>query len=146
MTDSNYDEGSGEPQSSNSVTYELIKIEGGYNLIVEADSNWLKDPKRKYPVYIDPSTSIEISTDTFVSCANHDTNYSTNKWDNALQKYVLQVGYYSSTTGTNYAYLKNPIASIKGISITAVTFYAYVMKHNSTTANRFWLKLVPVTF
>ncbi|MET3196048.1 DNRLRE domain-containing protein [Bacillus sp. OAE603] len=119
----------------------MEKVDNGYNLVVDADSNWLKDPSRKFPVFIDPTTSISITTDTFVSSANPNTNYSStsSKWDEALQKWVLNVGYYSSTTGTNYAYLINPISSIYGMNITAATFNAYVMKHNNTTPNGLWL-------
>lgn len=143
MTDSNYDQHSGEGVSSNDVTYSLEKIDGGYQLTLDADPNWLKDPARKYPVFIDPTTSISISTDTYISSASPTSNYETpsSKWDEALQEYVLRTGYYSSSTGTNYALLKNPISSIKGLNITGATLYTYVTHHYyaDPTPNGLWL-------
>ncbi|PGS46509.1 DNRLRE domain-containing protein [Bacillus sp. AFS041924] len=143
MTDSNYDEHLGEGVSSTEVTYSLEKIDGGYKLVVNADPNWLKDPARKYPVFIDPTTSISISTDTYVSNLEPTKNYEdpANKWSETLGEYVLPVGYYGTTTGTNYALLKNPIASIKGLNITGATFYAFVTHHYyaSPTPNGIWL-------
>ncbi|MGI5505356.1 polymorphic toxin-type HINT domain-containing protein [Lentzea sp. CA-135723] len=51
MTDSNVDPRTGDPAISYGVKYRI----DGQNLIVEADSAWLRDPVRKYPVLVDPT-------------------------------------------------------------------------------------------
>ncbi|GAA3644072.1 polymorphic toxin-type HINT domain-containing protein [Lentzea roselyniae] len=51
MTDSNVDPRTGDPAISYGVKYRI----DGQNLIVEADSTWLRDPARKYPVLVDPT-------------------------------------------------------------------------------------------
>ncbi|GLY53153.1 polymorphic toxin-type HINT domain-containing protein [Lentzea sp. NBRC 102530] len=51
MTDSSVDPRTGDPAISHNVKYRL----DGQNLIVEADSAWLRDPARKYPVLVDPT-------------------------------------------------------------------------------------------
>ncbi|MCX8003015.1 MAG: Wall-associated protein, partial [Anoxybacillus mongoliensis] len=91
MVDSNIDEHSGEAQRSENVTYELQQDDQGYILTVKADPQWLKDPKRVYPVYIDPSTSVAIAADAFVMSAYPTTNYSSasSKWDAGQGQYVL---------------------------------------------------------
>lgn len=76
MTDSKLDELSGEVERSDKVSYKLEKNEEGYLLHLTADENWLKDPERVYPVSIDPSTSLSVSSDTFVMSAYPTTNYS----------------------------------------------------------------------
>ncbi|MCL6588151.1 MAG: hypothetical protein K6T72_16940 [Anoxybacillus sp.] len=114
MVDSNIDEHSGEAQRSENVTYELQQDDQGYILTVKADPQWLKDPKRVYPVYIDPSTSVAIAADAFVMSAYPTTNYgsASSKWDSAQGQYVLKVGYYDGTTGTCYGFLNPDISNI----------------------------------
>jgi len=141
MSDSNVDPKSGDAASSDDVSFTLDKINKGYKLTLVADSTWLEDPTRKYPVYIDPTTSIGITTDTYVSSATPDTNYEKNKFDSALGEYVLRTGYYSSSTGTNYAYLKNPIASISGKLVQSATLNVYVTHayYANGTKNGLWI-------
>jgi RHS repeat-associated protein len=51
MTDSAVDPHTGDPAISYGVKYRI----DGQNLVVEADSAWLRDPARKYPVLVDPT-------------------------------------------------------------------------------------------
>ncbi|MBT2730673.1 DNRLRE domain-containing protein [Bacillus sp. ISL-75] len=145
MTDSNYDDHSGEVSRSDDVSFDLKKVADGYILTVQADNDWLKDPKRVYPVYIDPSTSITTSTDTFVMSAYPTTNYgdSSDKWDSAQSQYVLKSGYYDSTTGTCYAFLNQSLSSLDNMIVTNADFHVYVThSYYSTTANGLWLDTV----
>ncbi|WP_246483938.1 DNRLRE domain-containing protein [Heyndrickxia vini] len=142
MIDSNFDEHSGESARSEDVTYKLDKTEDGYILTVQADSEWLKDANRKYPVYIDPTTSINTTSDAFAASAYPTTNYSSasSKWDEGLKKYILKVGYYDNTTGTNFAYLKQSLSSISNMEITNATFNVYVAHaYYVNTANGLWI-------
>jgi len=145
MTDSNYDDQLGEPKRSENVFYELEDLEDGYLLTVNADQEWLSDPSRKYPVFIDPTTSVNASSDTFVMSAYPTTNYSSSssKWDAGQGQYVLKTGYYDSTTGTNYAFLNHSSTNFKDMNVTSATFNAYVThSYYATTANGLWLDYV----
>ncbi|WLR43095.1 DNRLRE domain-containing protein [Bacillus carboniphilus] len=145
MEDSNYDEEKGEAERSDQVKYELQQIENGYLLKVVADQAWLTDPERKYPVYIDPTTSINASTDTFVMSAYPTTNYnaSTSKWDSGQSQYVLKTGYYDSTTGTNYAFLNHSLDSLKGTNVTEAQLKVFVTHaYYASQANGLWLDTV----
>ncbi|WP_297990528.1 DNRLRE domain-containing protein [uncultured Anoxybacillus sp.] len=145
MVDSNIDEHSGEAQRSENVTYELQQDDQGYILTVKADPQWLKDPKRVYPVYIDPSTSVAIATDAFVMSAYPTTNYgsASSKWDSAQGQYVLKVGYYDGTTGTCYGFLNPDTSNIENMNVTSATFNVYVThSYYATTATGLWLDAV----
>ncbi|PJN87670.1 DNRLRE domain-containing protein [Bacillus sp. mrc49] len=142
MTDSNIDELSSETARSEDVKYDLKKVEAGYLLTVTADENWLKAPERVYPVYIDPTTSLSTSSDTFVMSAYPKENYgiSSKKWDASQNQYVLKVGYYDGTTGTNYAFLKQNISKIDKAVIDSATLNVYVTHaYFATTKNGLWL-------
>lgn len=146
MTDSKLDELSGEVERSDKVSYKLEKNEEGYLLHLTADENWLKDPERVYPVSIDPSTSLSVSSDTFVMSAYPTTNYSASsqKWDANLKAYVLKTGYYDKTTGTNYAFMKfNNLKPIQNMTVTKATLKTYVAhSYYGTKATGLWLDTV----
>lgn len=54
--DSKIDPRSGEPATTHAVTYKLTTLNGKPALVVRLDPNWLHDPKRVFPVTVDPST------------------------------------------------------------------------------------------
>lgn len=142
MDDSNFDQHSGDVAQSDHVIYNLVKTDDGYDLTVQADASWLKDPSRVYPVYLDPSTSITTSSDAFIMSAYPDTNYSSSssKWDSTLNAYILKVGDYDSTTGNCYGYLSEDLSSLANMNVTSATFNAYVAhSYYATTATGLWL-------
>ncbi|KAA0547414.1 DNRLRE domain-containing protein [Bacillus sp. BGMRC 2118] len=145
MTDSNYSESLGETETSHNVQYELVETNDGYTLTVNADPEWLGDSKRKFPVYIDPTTStLNTGTDTFVMSAYPTTNYgsSSSKWDANQGQYVLKTGYYDSTTGTNYAFLNTDISSVDNMIITGAKLNVHVTHSATSIANGLWLDSV----
>ncbi|WP_461611878.1 DNRLRE domain-containing protein [Cytobacillus kochii] len=142
MTDSNIDELSTEATKSEDVTYNLKKSEDGYLLKVTADEKWLTDSERVYPVHIDPTTSLTTNSDAFVSSAYPTTNYgaSSQKWDSSQNQYVLKVGNYDSTTGNNFAFLKQNISKIDKAVIDSATLNVYVTHaYYASTKNGIWL-------
>ncbi|WP_243495792.1 DNRLRE domain-containing protein [Priestia aryabhattai] len=143
MYDSNVNDHSGDAEESNKVTYDLKEeTAGSYLLTMKADEQWLKSSDRVYPVYIDPTTSVQTSSDAYVSSQYASTNYGTasKKWDSGQNEYALKVGYYDGTTGTNYAYLKQDISSLKGAVIDSATFNAYVTHaYYADSPNGLWL-------
>ncbi|SFD61059.1 DNRLRE domain-containing protein [Bacillus sp. UNCCL81] len=142
MSDSNIDEGSGEAVTSDKVSYDIEEIDGGYKLTLNADPDWLASPERVFPVFIDPTTSVTDSSDTFVMSAYPTTNYSStsSKWDSGLGAYILKIGNYDSTTGTCYAFLNQGLpANLTGLTITSASFNAYVKHSASSSATGIWL-------
>ncbi|MGG4155065.1 RHS repeat domain-containing protein [Peribacillus muralis] len=127
MVDSNYNETLGDGVRSSDIKYELNKkSEGGYDLALKANKEWLASSKRVFPIYIDPSVTIDILGDTFVSSAYPKNNYN-KEWDPSQGEYVLKTGYYDSSTGTNYSFVKfSVIEDLKGAVIDSADLQAYV--------------------
>ncbi|MDD1515378.1 DNRLRE domain-containing protein [Priestia megaterium] len=141
MSDSKIDEGSGEPQISYDVHYELKKVDNGYELTTIADKDWLTSKDRAYPVYIDPTITLGASDDTFVSSAYPTTNYD-KFWESSSGYYSLKVGLYDSTTGTNYSYVKPDISKLQGAVVDSAKFNIYTAHSYSSTATNVWLDRV----
>lgn len=75
MQDSAIDEKSGLPARSFDVVYELTELaDASYELKVVPDQEWLNDPARVYPIYVDPTLARDATLDTFVSSKNPTTN------------------------------------------------------------------------
>jgi hypothetical protein len=148
MEDSNYNDNKGESERSENVHYEIKKTNGGYLLTVKADQRWLSDSNRKYPVFIDPSTSLGIEQDTFIMSAWPNANFSssTYKWDENQGEYVLKVGNYDNTTGETYAFLKqnlDGLTSSNGYMVTDAklnVFVTHAYYYNSP--NGLWIDAV----
>jgi len=127
MVDSNYNDTLGDGVRSNKLKYELIPTENGnYELKLTADKKWLESSERVFPIYIDPSVSIDALGDTYVSSKYPTANFN-KQWDPSQGEYVLQTGYYDSTTGTNYPFIKfSIVGDLKGATIDSADLQAYV--------------------
>ncbi|MRX56156.1 DNRLRE domain-containing protein [Bacillus idriensis] len=75
MFDSSGEKGS-EGALTHNVTQDITQVNDGYVLTVTADENYLKDPKRVFPVTIDPWIDVFDAKDTYVSDKNPTTNTS----------------------------------------------------------------------
>lgn len=141
MVDSNYNDTLGDGVRSSDIHYELTKkANNSYELNLIADKKWLSSPKRVFPIYIDPSVSIDVLGDTFVMSAYPNNNYN-KEWDSSQGEYVLKTGYYDSTTGTNYAFMKfSVVGDLKGAIIDSAQLAAY-MTHSyyATTKTGIWV-------
>lgn len=127
MMDSNISETKGEGVYSDKVQYRLKEQKKDtYTLTLDADENWLKSEKRVYPVYIDPSVTIDALGDTYISSKYPKANFN-KQWDPAQGEYILQTGYYDSTSGTNYPFIKfSVVGDLKGATIDSADLQAYV--------------------
>lgn len=127
MVDSNYNETLGDGIRSTDIHYKLNKkSDNSYELVLNASKEWLSSSKRVFPIYIDPSVSIDALGDTFVMSAYPNNNYN-KEWDPSQGEYVLKTGYYDSTTGTNYPFIKfSVIGDLKGVTIDSAQLEAYV--------------------
>ncbi|MDM5221124.1 DNRLRE domain-containing protein [Peribacillus sp. NJ11] len=127
MVDSNYNDTLGDGVRSTDIHYELNKkSDDSYELVLNASKEWLSSSKRVFPIYIDPSVSIDALGDTFVMSAYPNNNYN-KEWDPSQGEYVLKTGYYDSTKGTNYPFVKfSVIGDLKGATIDSAELAAYV--------------------
>ncbi len=60
---------------SHDVEYSLETVRNGYIITITADSSWLNNAERAFPVTIDPTIQKAIVFDTFISSANPTENY-----------------------------------------------------------------------
>ncbi|MEH7130795.1 DNRLRE domain-containing protein [Neobacillus drentensis] len=103
---------------SEKVTLQLRQENGKTFVDVVADPEFLKDPKTKFPVTIDPTIDDwNILRDNFVASNSPDSIYSSNTY--------LDTGY-NSTFGTTRALARFYLPSLpSNSSITSATFNAY---------------------
>ena len=66
-----------EGETSYDVSYTLTDLGNGkYTLTVSANSEWINDAERSFPVVIDPTLTFEASYwDTYINSADPDVNY-----------------------------------------------------------------------
>ncbi|WP_146551934.1 DNRLRE domain-containing protein [Rummeliibacillus sp. SL167] len=141
MMDSNINDTKGEGVYSDKVQYQLTKLkENTYTLTLEANENWLKSKERVYPVYIDPSVTIDDLGDTYVSSKYPKANFN-KQWDPTQGEYVLQTGYYDSTSGTNYPFIKfSIVGDLKGATIDSADLQTYVTHaYYASQKNGLWV-------
>lgn len=142
MSDSNVDEFSGETVRSEDLAFSLEKNDSGYLVTLTADPEWLFSPDREYPIYIDPTTSLPTSSDSYVSSAYPAANYDS-YWDPLGGYYSLRAGYFDATTGTQFSYLQQNVAHLKGAKIDSATFSVYTShSYYPTTATGLWIDAV----
>ncbi|MEI2467798.1 DNRLRE domain-containing protein [Niallia taxi] len=126
MEDSNVINGLGSGVKSNQLHYELESMgENQYSIKLLVEKEWLESEERVFPVYIDPSVSVDAMGDSFVSSAYPTTNYN-KEWDSSQGEYVLKVGKYDGTTGTNYAFIKFSLTNLKGAVVDSADLKTYV--------------------
>ncbi|MGA5821502.1 LamG-like jellyroll fold domain-containing protein [Kitasatospora sp. NPDC094028] len=75
MEDSALDPHSGEGVFSDAVTYKLTTVDGRPALQMDLDAAWLKDPKRVFPVKVDPTGQIGATRSTYL-VSNSATNHA----------------------------------------------------------------------
>lgn len=142
MMDSNIDPGSGEAQRSEDIYYELTQKDSNIYLSIIADKNWLESSDRVYPVYIDPSTSASPTGDAYVTDKYPTSNFNSD-WNSIDGYYQLKSGYYDSTTGTNYSYIKFDLSSVSGKLVTAASLNLYCNhSYYATIPNAVWIDTV----
>jgi RHS repeat-associated protein len=145
MSDSNFNQESGETAFSDQVEYSINKVKAGlYTLTITADAAWLKSPDRVYPVYIDPTVNkwpFEEFENAYVSSAYPNNNYSgEDLWESDRGAYLLKVGKFSSATGDNYAYLKQDLSGLKEATILNAKMWLYTdWSYYSTSPTGVWL-------
>jgi large repetitive protein len=123
MSDSAFDPHSGEPATSTKVAYALTTVDGAPALTLTADSAWLHDKARKYPVTVDPTFQEYPTGSTYAettATGNHsgaaELKAGTSDGGSTKAYSFLQF----NTFGTDYAG-----AHISAVSLHLFDFWAY---------------------
>ncbi len=72
MYDSSFQKRSGSHATSSAVTYQLTTVGGKTAIIMTASKTWLDDPRRVYPVTVDPNFNTSGSTKVLSDIPNTD--------------------------------------------------------------------------
>lgn len=121
-----------QDSSSNEVKFSIRKEGNKTILDLTADEKWLTDPKRTYPVSIDPSLVVQGGTDTFdsfVGSTSPTTNYG-------LEPFLITGTH--PTYGTNRSFVKfnlSPLLPGANITYAKVTLSQYLTTTNSETVD-----------
>jgi large repetitive protein len=112
---------SGGGAQTNDVAYSLATVDGVEQLTMSVPDAWLNDPARVYPVYVDPTISINGETETsYVSNEYPTQNYASDQ--------ELKIGYDSGTPQTARSFLNFPnsiIVSGNGYHFSSMQFTAF---------------------
>ena len=98
----------------------------GQVLVLTPDSGFLNSPDVSYPLIIDPTTTLAVTTDTWV----HTPNYT----DSQIGSQELKSGTYDSGTHVARSYLKFEVSDFTGTHIVNATLglYSYYSSTCST--------------
>ncbi|MDO0914300.1 DNRLRE domain-containing protein [Streptomyces sp. DT2A-34] len=136
MEDSRIDRRSGEGVRSPRVSYELTTVDGEPALRMTADRDWLDDPKRVYPVTVDPTTVLAASEATYVQ-----NDYSA---DRSAENQIKVGSYDSGTTKANsFLQFSSLGSTISGQKVSAATLNVWALWSSTCTATPF--SVYPVT-
>ncbi|MBS2770320.1 RHS repeat protein, partial [Anoxybacillus rupiensis] len=111
-----------EGNVSEQVTQEVTPVDDGFILTVTADEAYLKDPKRVYPVVIDPWIDVFQAQDTYIASGSSTGYHNTDK---------LLVGY-DQTIGKTRSLLKwtLPVIPNGEVAGASVGLYQYTSNAN----------------
>ncbi|MGW1718043.1 DNRLRE domain-containing protein [Streptomyces sp. NPDC002156] len=119
MWDSSKDQKSGESKYQARVETKVETAEdGSQTLVLTPDADYFTENKLTYPVTVDPTTTLAVTTDTWVA-----TNYT----DSQISSTELKSGTYDAGTTKARAYMKFDVSPFKGkhITDTNLALYSY---------------------
>jgi hypothetical protein len=127
MTDARIDPQSAEPAFSEDVAMELVEKGGEYELTVTPNLAWLQDPKRVYPVEIDPTLTKSPSLDTFVQTGITSGQSGSDE---------LKSGTFDSGSTKARSFVKFDLTGLMGKEILSATFSLQEFHSWSCTASQ----------
>ncbi|WP_258053256.1 LamG-like jellyroll fold domain-containing protein [Streptomyces sp. Ru72] len=135
MEDSRIDRHSGEGTRSGKVSYELTTVDGEPALRMTADRAWLDDPKRVYPVTVDPTTVLASET-TYVQ-----NDYSANR---SAENQIKVGSYDAGTTKANsFLQFSSLGSTLAGQKVSAATLNVWALWSSTCQPESF--SVYPVT-
>ncbi|MDX2543978.1 DNRLRE domain-containing protein [Streptomyces sp. WI04-05B] len=127
MWDSSKDRRSGESKHQARVATKVeTAADGSQTLVLTPDADYFTDNKLTYPVTVDPTTTLAVTTDTWVA-----TNYT----DSQISSDELKSGTYDAGTTKARAYMKFDVSPFTGkhITDTNLALYSYYSSTCDTT-------------
>lgn len=129
MWDSTVDEASGLPEHDMKVDSAIEDTADGQVLVLTPDQSFLESPDITYPLTIDPTTTLAVTTDTWLETPNYT--------DSQRSSTELRVGTYDDGTHRARAYLKFDSSAFAGEHIvdTDLSLYSYYSSTCSTSGS-----------
>jgi RHS repeat-associated protein/uncharacterized repeat protein (TIGR01451 family) len=140
MWDSNYSPLSGDSPRA-PVRYKLETVGGAQFVTLLPDTDYLNDPARTYPIYVDPSIGLAGGEDAFTTSAFPTNNYNVSL-DTAVtpNRYQDKIGYLDGTTGENYSFMKYDLAGLNSKAITQANWHGYFFwSYYASTRTDYWM-------
>lgn len=129
MGDLSMSDASGE--FSRAVSFTFTKTIQGIDLTITADSTWINDPSRVYPITIDPSVQTSVDRANMEDC--HVSNNYPNT--NYYQSYILKSGWKSNSL-SNQTYLRFTLPELTSADlIVSATLQMFVRLDESDPTN-----------
>ncbi|WP_181803995.1 DNRLRE domain-containing protein [Streptomyces shenzhenensis] len=128
MWDSSKDPASGESEHVATVDYDIeTAADGSQTLVLKPDADYF-DQDLTYPVTVDPTSTLAVTTDTWVA-----TNYT----DSQISSPELKSGTYNSGSTIARSYLKFDVSDFVGTDIvdTNLALYSYWSSTCSTSGS-----------
>ena len=115
--------------------------EGGkYRVTIVADEAFLNDPSTVYPVYVDPTITVNTSGSGWTKTIEDAVVFSGQPYSNQNNNKYMHVGYVDTTYGVGRALIRFPglrdnaaFNSLEDDQITSVKFYIYKTNDVSST-------------
>ncbi|MBI3687533.1 MAG: discoidin domain-containing protein, partial [Actinobacteria bacterium] len=137
--DSKVDPKSGDPATTHAVKYRLDTSGGRTSLTVTVDQAWLSDPRRVFPVTVDPTTTSSYPTSTYVQSggAAYIGDHS--------QEQTVKIGSYDAGIHAANAYLQFPYLGLDGSGVTVSAASLSLFDTWASTCTPEPFSVIPVT-
>jgi RHS repeat-associated protein len=121
---------SGEPATTDAVSYQLTTVAGHPVLVATLDPAWLHDPARVFPVTVDPSTYSANAVTTYAE-SNNPGNHSAEE--------TIKIGSYDAGPDSANSFLEFPGTGLDGskATVSAASLTLFDTWASTCTAERF---------
>ncbi|MFE9765900.1 LamG-like jellyroll fold domain-containing protein [Streptomyces sp. NPDC005808] len=132
--DAKVNQRSGDPATTYDVTTELVHDKDGYALKVTLDDSWLHDPRRVFPVTVDPTVTDGWTTTYAESGYSVDHSY----------EQTIKVGSYDSGAHSAVSYVNHWDTAWdgSGVTVSSASLHLFDTWAATCTAERFDVALV----
>lgn len=118
MWDSSRNDSSGEPEHQARVTTTVeTATDGAQTLVLTPDADFLADPALTYPVTVDPTTTLAVTTDTWIQTPDFP--------DSQISSQELKSGTYDGGADLARSFMKFDVSKFAGKHITDTNFALY---------------------
>ncbi|MEH0419384.1 DNRLRE domain-containing protein [Streptomyces sp. B21-083] len=128
MWDSSRNDSSGEPEYQARVDTKVeTATDGAQTLVLTPDADFLADPALTYPVTVDPTSTLAVTTDTWIQTPDYP--------DSQVSSQELKSGTYDAGADLARSYLKFDMSKFAGKHITDTNFALYSYYSSTCATN-----------